>query len=129
MVIVTVSQSAVSIQHFLLSGIIFSSSPLEIVLLTVLHGVHLLLRNLDVHLVSAHLEGLLRISEEFLMKERNGCWNDMKVEGGRKLGREEKKNESQNGVYSFGGRDGEPQTDAILLARAENNLSASPPEF
>jgi hypothetical protein len=40
-----------------------------------------------------------------------------------------KKIESQNGAYSFGGRDGEPQTNAILLARAENNLSASPPEF
>jgi hypothetical protein len=79
MVIVTVLQSAVSIQHFLLSGIGFPSSPLEVVLLTVLHGVHLLLRNLDVHLVSAHLEGLLRISKEFIMRERNGCCSDMRL--------------------------------------------------
>ena len=98
MVIVTVSQSAVSIQHFLLSGIGFPSSPLEVVLLTVLHGVHLLLRNLDVHLVSAHLEGLLKSSEEFTMKERNGCWNDMKVEGGRKL--EKKKRTSRKTEYT-----------------------------
>lgn len=44
-------------------------------LLAVLHGVHLLLRNLDVHLVAAHLEKIMEDIRGFLIGGNEAyCW-------------------------------------------------------
>jgi hypothetical protein len=51
------------------------------------------------------------------------------VVGEKKKAEREKRLSRKTEQYRFGGQDGEPQTNAILLVRAENNLSPSPPDF